>query len=297
MDQSDCLGIDTFHLISLLKKSADKDANEALDDISVSSDTTNTQMNVQPLKTCRMRFQITLGEFSMDNYMEVLARQVNKVLEVININTPGVKLMPCHAKKVNPKELLTELSEDSMDAIKYLYGCKAGLDKPGAQYFRIHIVAFPAELTAETIVHQKNKQSIMIPGKQSFMIANSQSINPTTIGWLLRSTNTMADFKDLEKVLESLWMVKEGFGLSGPQLKMKNLTMCKLQQGQFKKVERTYGTASKSIEDYPLGMNLMFAQPYNVVKGSAKALVSKLATYQKQMRKWFITLYGMVRWW
>ena len=48
-----------------------------------------------------------------------------------------------------------------------------------------------------------------------------------------------------------------------------------------KKAEKTYGMSSKNVEDYPLGMNLMFVQPYNMVKGSAKALVSKLATYQK----------------
>jgi hypothetical protein len=34
------------------------------------------------------------------------------------------------------------------------------------------------------------------------------------------------------------------------------------------------------MEDYPLGMNMMFVQPYNEVKGSAKALIAKLATYQ-----------------
>ena len=53
----------------------------------------------------------------------------------------------------------------------------------------------------------------MIPGQQSLMEANSQSINPTTIGWLLRSNSTMVDFPDLEKVLQALWMVRGGFGL------------------------------------------------------------------------------------
>jgi hypothetical protein len=304
-DQSNRLGIDTFHLMSLLRKSAEKEDNEAPDHISISSDITNDQTNVKPMKTCRMRFQITLGEFSADTYMEELATQVNKVLEVININTPGVKLMPWHATTVNPNELLTELSEDTMDAIKYLYGYKAGLNKPGAQFFRINI-AFPAEFTIDQIV-QKNKQSIMIPGKQSFMIANSQSINPTTIGWLLRSTNAMADFKDLENVLKALWTVKEGFGLywatikDGKPYNVQTATRAIHIETEeaaasilTKKAEKTYGTASKSMEDYPLGMNLMFVQPYNVVKGSAKALVSKLATYQKTNEQMvsYTTWYG-----
>ena len=36
----------------------------------------------------RMRFQITIMEMTQETYMEDLARQVNQVLEVINLNTP-----------------------------------------------------------------------------------------------------------------------------------------------------------------------------------------------------------------
>jgi hypothetical protein len=53
----------------------------------------------------------------------------------------------------------------------------------------------------------------MIPGQQSLLKANSQAINPTTIGWLLGSNPTMVDYQDLEKVLRVLWNVKGGFGL------------------------------------------------------------------------------------
>jgi hypothetical protein len=158
-----------------------------------------------------MRFQITVEDSTADSYMDDLVTQVNKVLQVININTAGVKLMPWHATNVDPMELLTENTSDSLDAVKYLFGYKAGLTKSGTQFFRIQI-AFPAHLTAEAIV-SKNKNSIMIPGKQSLMIANSQSTSPTTIGWLLRSTSTMADFHDLEKVLKAVWNVKGNFGL------------------------------------------------------------------------------------
>ena len=89
-------------------------------------------------------------------------------------------------------------------------------------------------------------------------------------------------------------MVKEGFGLYWATIKdgkpYNNQTATQaihieteeaIAAVLTKKAEKTYGTASKSIEDYPLGMNLMFIQPFNVVKGSTKALVSKLATYQK----------------
>lgn len=45
--------------------------------------------------------------------------------------------------------------------------------------------------------------------------------------------------------------------------------------------EKTYGRASQNMTDYPLGINMMFVQQYNDVKGSAKALVTKLAVYQQ----------------
>jgi hypothetical protein len=45
--------------------------------------------------------------------------------------------------------------------------------------------------------------------------------------------------------------------------------------------EKTYGKASNQMEDYPLGINMMFVQPFNEVQGSAKAFVARLAMYQK----------------
>lgn len=55
------------------------------------------------------------------------------------------------------------------------------------------------------------------------------------------------------------------------------------------KAEKTYGQASNIMEDYPLGINMMFVQPFNNVKGSAKALVTKLATYQQTNDKMLIS--------
>ena len=46
------------------------------------------------------------------------------------------------------------------------------------------------------LIVKKNKNLIIIPGKQSFMLVNSQSINASTTKWLLQSNNTMADFQD-----------------------------------------------------------------------------------------------------
>lgn len=166
------------------------------------------------------------------------------------------------------------------------------MNKPEPQFFRINI-AFPDSYTVEEIV-KKNKNSIMIPGKQSLMKANSQSTNPVTIGWLLRYTPTMTDFQDLEMVLKTLWQVKGGFGLYwatikdgkpyNPQTATRVIhieTDESIAVTITKKAEKTYGTASKTMEDYPLGINMMFVQPHFDVKGSAKALVTKLATYQK----------------
>jgi hypothetical protein len=158
-----------------------------------------------------MRFQITMMETTQETYMEDLARQVNQVLEVINLNTPGVKLALWHKAAANKEDLRSELSDDTMEAIKYLYGFKAGLSCPGTQYFRINL-AIPSHFTPDDI-ERKNKNSIMIPGQQSLLKANSQSINPITIGWFLRSNPTMADISELEQLLRVMWAVKGGFGL------------------------------------------------------------------------------------
>jgi hypothetical protein len=128
------------------------------------------------------------------------------VLEVIHLNTPGVKLAPWHKSVVTKEELCSELSDAPMDAIKYLYSFKAGVGKAGVQYFQINL-AIPSHFTVDDVV-KRNKNSIMILGQQSLMKANSQSINPTTIGWFLQSNSSMVDFPDLEKVLCTLWNVR-----------------------------------------------------------------------------------------
>lgn len=135
----------------------------------------------------------------------------------------------------------------------------------------------------------------MIPGKQSLLKANSQCINPVTIGWLLRSTPSMVDFDDLYQVLKTLWNVKGGFGLYwatvkdgkpyDPQSTSRAIHSIEVDEEEASAVklwaEKTYGRASQNMTDYPLGINMMFVQQYNDVKGSAKALVTKLAVYQQ----------------
>lgn len=195
-DASNKLGVDTFKLIHLINKSEeDYEAptdSKNTDDGSIGSDSTKEKTNTSEWYTSRMRFQITLSETTPETYVEDLVGHINRVLEVMNLNTPGVKLAPWHKSSVKADELLSELSEDPMDAIRYLYGFKAGTGRAGAQYFRINL-AIPSHFTADDVV-KRNKNSIMIPGQQSLLKANSQSINPTTIGWLLRSNPTMVDY-------------------------------------------------------------------------------------------------------
>ena len=295
-DASNRLAVDTFKLIHLLNRSESLRTEEThsgdTEDGSNGSNDTTQKSNVPEMTTSCMRFQITLSDTTPDTYMEDLVEQVNRILEVINLNTPGVKLAPWHKKVVDKEDLITALTEDQMDAIKYLYGFKAGTNRGGPQYFRIHL-AFPATYRAEDIV-KKNKSSIMIPGRQSLLMANSQCINPTTIGWFLRSNPSMADFNDLDRVLRKLWNVKDGFGLywatikDGKPYDPQNTARAihiETEEDMAARLtslaEKTYGKASKNMTDYPLGINLMFVQPYNEVKGSAKALVTKLASYQK----------------
>jgi hypothetical protein len=281
------LGVDTFKLLYLLNLQSATGENE---DDSVHSDHTNTQTNLSTYGTFRMRFQITLTETTQETYMEDLATHVNKILDVININTPGVCLVPWHSSAAEKKDMITAITDDPLDAVKYLYGFKAGLSKSGVQYFRIHL-AFPSHFTADD-------NSLMIPGKQSLLKANSQCINPVTIGWLLRSNPALVDFDDLGRVLKAIWRVQGGFGLywatvkDGKPYDALNTTRAihiEVEETQAvmltQKAEQTYGRASKHLEDYPLGMNMMFVQPYGDVKGSAKALVTKLATYQHTNEK------------
>jgi hypothetical protein len=214
--------IDTFKLIHLLhSKQPYEDANgvqekgQAYDpeqeNESKGSDTTQQRENCDSWYTSRMCFQITLPETAQDTFLEELVHRVNQVLEVINFNTPGVKLAPWHTLMAKKDELRTELSDDTMELIKYLYGFKAGMSRPGPQYFRINL-AIPLHYTPDDI-ERKNKNSIMIPGQQSLLKANSQSINPVTIGWFLRSNHTMADTLELEQLLRTMWTVRGGFGL------------------------------------------------------------------------------------
>jgi len=138
----------------------------------------------------------------------------------------------------------------------------------------------------------------MIPGKQSLLKANSQCINPVTIGWLLRSTPAMADHTDLSSVLKAMWNVKGGFGLYwatirdgkpyNPQSTSRAIHIEVEEDeapGIINWAEKTYGRASQHMVDYPLGINMMFVRPYNEVQGSAKALVAKLAIYQQTNEK------------
>ena len=156
------------------------------------------------------------------------------------------------------------------------------------------IFEFPSHFTADDIV-KRNKNSIMIPGQQSLMKANSQSINPTTIGWLLWSNPTKVDFLDLEKVLHVLWMVWGGLGLywalvwdgtkydpSTTARVLHKETEEELGPWLISLAEKTYGGRfSNKIEDYPLGISMMFVHPFNDVPAKACGMVKQFATYQK----------------
>lgn len=296
-DASNKLGVDTFKLLHLINKSDEASdptlATQHTDEASTGSDHTHSKTNVSEWHTSRMRFQITLSETTPETYMEDLIGHINRVLEVMNLNTPGVKLAPWHKLVVDKDELLSELSEDPMDAIRYLYGFKAGTGKAGAQYFRINL-AIPSHYTAEDVV-KRNKNSIMIPGQQSLLLANSQSINPTTIGWLLRSNPTMVDYQDLDKVLRALWNVKGGFGLYWAVVrdgeKYDPATTARAIHIETEEefaprlislAEKVYGGRfSNKLEDYPLGVSMMFVRPFNNVPAKTSGNVKQLASYQK----------------
>jgi hypothetical protein len=133
----------------------------------------------------------------------------------------------------------------------------------------------------------------MIPGKQTLLKANSQCMNPTTIGWFLRSTPTMVDFDDIYCVLKAMWNIKGAFGLywatvkDGKPYDAMTTTRALHMEAEEEEAqqiinwaEKTYGRASANMMDYPLGINMMFVCPYNEVQGSAKSMVAKLAVYQ-----------------
>lgn len=207
-DDSNRMGINTFQLLHLLNKSRNQEQNLPTsewphdDGQSINSETTETQANEVDLKYYCMRLQFTLDETSPETYMEDVATHLNRI-----VVAPWYKM-----DKISKEELLTEMSDDPLDAVKYLYGFKVGKTKMKMQYLRIHI-AFPSHYEVDEIV-KKNKSSIMIPGKQTFLKANSQCVHPVTIGWFLRSTPMMADFNDLSRVLKACWSVLKGdFGL------------------------------------------------------------------------------------
>jgi hypothetical protein len=114
-----------------------------------------------------MRFQTTLQDTTQDTFMADLSEQINEILEIININTPGVKLAPWHNNEIKEGELITTITDSAIDAVRYFYGFKAGATRSGTQYFRIRIV-FPNHYTPDEIV-SKNKSSIMIVGKQALL--------------------------------------------------------------------------------------------------------------------------------
>lgn len=58
------------------------------------SEDTQPQAHGTDWYTSRMRFQNTLPDTTQEMFMEDLAQKVNQVLEVINLNTPGVKIAP-----------------------------------------------------------------------------------------------------------------------------------------------------------------------------------------------------------
>lgn len=83
----------------------------------------------------------------------------------------------------------------------------------------------------------------------------------------------MADFKDLEAVLKAIWQVKGGFGLYWAMVKdgkpynsttASRAIHIEVEETEaptiLQKAEKTYGRASINMEDYPLGINMMFVQ-------------------------------------
>lgn len=289
-DSTNRLGVNTFKLIHLLCKKNKAGQDE---EISVASDTTDPQNNKTSFISYRMRFQLTLQDSTQETFMNDLSERINEILQIININTPGVKLAPWHHNDIKEKDLIDSMGDSVLDAVKYLYGFKAGSSRTGTQYFRIRMV-FPDTYSPDDVV-SKNKGSIMIAGKQSLLKANSQSINPTVVGWFLRSNPSMVDCTDLEQVLRALWEIKGGFGLYWAAVKdgkpydssaTARAIHIETEESLANKIsslaEKTYRQASKKEDDYPLGMNMMFVKPYGEVKGSAKALVAKLSSYQKK---------------
>jgi len=66
-------------------------------------------------------FQIRLPDTTPETYMEDLVGHIDRVLEVMNLNIPGVKKAPWHKTTVTQNALISELSDDPMDATWYLW--------------------------------------------------------------------------------------------------------------------------------------------------------------------------------
>lgn len=113
----------------------------------------------------------------------------------------------------------------------------------------------------------------MILGQQCLLKANSQAINPTTIGWLLHSNPMMADTSELEHLLCIMWDIKGGFGLYWATVKKhqaydpQNTTQAihiETEEESAKRLiflaEKAYGVLSTRLEDYPLGISMIFVK-------------------------------------
>ena len=117
--------MDTFHLLHLLQKN---DWNTQ-DEMSQNSDRTEPKSNKEQFLLCRMQFQLTVTDTSPETFMD------------------GVKLAPWHQIQVEQQDLISELTDNPLMAVKYLYGFKVGMNKAGSQYLRIQI-AFPPHYSA-----------------------------------------------------------------------------------------------------------------------------------------------------
>jgi hypothetical protein len=147
----------------------------------------------------------------------------------------------------------------------------------------------------------------MIPGQQSLLKANSQAINPITIGWLLRSNPTMADTSELEQLLRIMWSIKGGFGLYWATVKThqaydpQNTTRAihiETEEEHAKRLiflaEKVYGVPSTRMEDYPLGISMMFVKHYNLLKGVERRQTCNFCDVPKNKRS-YANVYDMER--
>ena len=91
-----------------------------------------------------------------------------------------------------------------------------------------------------------------------------------------------------------MWTVKGGFGLYWATVKThktydpKTTTRAihiEIEEESAQHItslaEKVYGTPSTKLEDYPLGISMMFVKHYNLVQGAARENISNLALYQK----------------